>query len=106
MDADKIRQLLQNLQTGEIDLDQALAGLRSLPYEETEFARLDTHRSLRTGLPEVVFCEHKTPEQAAAHLAGNVAASRPGVGNACCRRHGGIHRPEICRRPATIQLRG
>jgi len=64
MDADKIRQLIENLQKGEIGLDQALAGLRSLPYEETEFARLDTHRSLRTGLPEVVFCEHKTPEQA------------------------------------------
>src|SRR4030065_306719 len=64
MDADKIRLLLQNLQTGVIDLDQALEGLRSLPYEETEFARLDTHRSLRTGLAEVVFCEHKTPQQA------------------------------------------
>ncbi|OGO34203.1 MAG: 1-(5-phosphoribosyl)-5-amino-4-imidazole-carboxylate carboxylase [Chloroflexi bacterium RBG_16_54_18] len=64
MDADKIRQLLENLQKGEIDLDQALEGLRSLPYEETEFARLDTHRSLRTGLAEAVFCEHKTPQQA------------------------------------------
>lgn len=64
MDADKIRQILERVRNSEIDIEQALASLRSFPYEETEFARLDTHRALRTGMSEVVFCERKTPEQA------------------------------------------
>ena len=70
MDADKLRQLLVDLQQRSIDVDEALDRLRSLPYEETEFAKLDTHRPLRTGLPEVVFCEKKTPEQAVQILEG------------------------------------
>ena len=64
MDADKIRRLLEDVQTGQVDVDQAMGRLRSLPFEDLEdYSRLDLHRSLRQGLPEVIFCERKTTEQ-------------------------------------------
>ena len=66
MDADKIRQLLIDVQAGKVETDEAFKRLRALPYEDLGFAHLDLHRSLRKGLPEVVFCQNKTPEQAIA----------------------------------------
>ncbi len=45
-------------------MDQALDRLRALPYDDIGYARLDVHRPLRQGLPEVVFCQNKTFEQA------------------------------------------
>ncbi len=70
MDADKLRDLLTAVQRGEVDVDSALARLRTLPYDDLEgFARLDLHRALRNGMPEVVFCESKTVDQASAILA-------------------------------------
>jgi NCAIR mutase (PurE)-related protein len=63
MDADKIRQLLADVQQGKVDPSEAFNRLRSLPYEDLGFAHLDLHRSLRKGLPEVVLCQNKTPEQ-------------------------------------------
>lgn len=69
MDTEKLRALLETVQRGETDVDAALEQLRALPYADVEgFARLDTHRALRSGLPEVVFCQGKTDEQAAAIL--------------------------------------
>lgn len=65
MDQAKIRLLLEAVAHGEQSVDGALTALRSLPFEDVEFATLDHHRSLRWGFPEVVFCEHKTPEQVA-----------------------------------------
>jgi NCAIR mutase (PurE)-related protein len=46
-----------------MDIDGALDRLRGFPYEDMGFARLDSHRSLRKGFPEVVFCPGKTTEQ-------------------------------------------
>ncbi len=67
MDPYKIRALLETVQRGETDVDTALEQLRALPYTDVgDFARLDTHRALRNGLPETVFCQGKTPEQVAA----------------------------------------
>ena len=64
MDEKSLRHLLEQIQNGSIEVDEAVARLRSLPYENVEdFARLDQHRSLRCGFPEVVFGERKTPEQ-------------------------------------------
>jgi pyridinium-3,5-biscarboxylic acid mononucleotide synthase len=63
MDADKIRALLINVQEGRLDVQAALEKLRAMPYERLEFATLDTHRDLRTGMPEVVFCQGKTIDQ-------------------------------------------
>jgi NCAIR mutase (PurE)-related protein len=69
MDIEKLRQLLVDVQSGEADVETALARLRTLPYEDLgDFARLDMHRALRNGMPEVVFCESKTAEQATAIL--------------------------------------
>ncbi len=68
MDRNKLEQLLMEVQSGESTVDQALKRLRLLPYENLEYARLDLHRDLRQGLPEVVFCENKTPDQVATIL--------------------------------------
>jgi NCAIR mutase (PurE)-related protein len=64
MDTDKLRRLLADVQAGQVSVDQALGRLRDLPYDDIGYARLDVHRSLRQGLPEVVFCQNKTVEQA------------------------------------------
>jgi NCAIR mutase (PurE)-related protein len=66
MDRSKIEKLLKQVESGEMGVDEALKRLGSLPYEDLEYARLDLHRDLRQGLPEVVFCQNKTPEQVAA----------------------------------------
>ncbi len=69
MDAEKLRQLLFSVKEGQVDVDDALARLRTLPFEDIEdYARLDIHRALRNGMPEVVFCESKTAEQSTAIL--------------------------------------
>jgi len=64
MDTDKLRRLLDQVQTGQISVDQAMDRLRALPYDDIGYARLDVHRPLRQGLPEVVWCQNKTVEQA------------------------------------------
>jgi len=63
MDKKKLEVLLHSVQTGDISIQEALKKLESLPYEDLDFARLDLHRDLRQGLPEVVYCQNKTPEQ-------------------------------------------
>ena len=69
MDAEKLRELLAAVQGGQMGIDAALSRLRTLPYDDLEdFARLDIHRALRNGMPEVVFCESKTAAQATAIL--------------------------------------
>ena len=69
MDADRLRALLTAVQQGNVDINDALARLRRLPYDDlSDFARLDTHRDLRNGMPEAVFCESKTAEQSTAIL--------------------------------------
>ncbi len=73
MDGERIRRLLDDVQHGRLEIDEAMRELRAFPYEDLGFAKIDTHRDLRTGFPEVVFCEGKTPEQLAA-IAGAIAA--------------------------------
>ena len=63
MDQIKLEELLSDVKTGEVTVEEALKRLKSLPFENLGFARLDLHRDLRQGLPEVVFCQNKTPEQ-------------------------------------------
>ena len=66
MDRARLETLLKSVQEGTVCVDAALDALRDFPYEDLGFARLDTHRALRTGHPEVVFCQGKTPEQCVA----------------------------------------
>ena len=63
MDREKIRELLEDVRAGKIEVAEALRVLKSLPYEDLGFAKIDTHRDLRRGFPEVIFCKGKTIEQ-------------------------------------------
>ncbi len=62
----KIREILDLVAGGGLSSEGALARLKHLPFEDLGFARLDHHRSLRRGLPEVVFGEGKSADQIAA----------------------------------------
>ncbi len=68
MDTRLLRGLLENVQAGHLTIDEAMERLRSLPYEDMGFAKLDNHRQLRNGVPEVVFCPGKSNEQIIAIL--------------------------------------
>ncbi|MCK8603389.1 nickel pincer cofactor biosynthesis protein LarB [Desulfoferrobacter suflitae] len=63
MDSSLLRILLEDLQKGELDIDSALRKLKTLPFEDLGYARIDSHRCLRTGVSEVVLCAGKTIEQ-------------------------------------------
>ncbi len=59
MNPEKLKCLLQSVADGTLSAAAALDGLRDLPYEDMGFAKLDHHRGIRTGAPEVVYCEGK-----------------------------------------------
>jgi NCAIR mutase (PurE)-related protein len=61
--AEQLQALLAEVAAGRTSPEAALERLRLLPFEDLSFARIDHHRDLRQGYPEVVFCEGKTPEQ-------------------------------------------
>jgi len=63
MDIRKLEDLLKKVKSGKITLDEALAELKSLPFEDLGFTRIDHHRSLRKGFPEVIWGEGKTSRQ-------------------------------------------
>jgi len=64
MDQKELRALLENLTRGDCTVDQVIDQLKLLPYESLSgFANLDHHRALRTGFPEVIFAQGKTPDQ-------------------------------------------
>jgi NCAIR mutase (PurE)-related protein len=63
MDRIKLKRLLKNVREGKTGTDQALEALKGMPYEDLGFAKIDTHRCLRKGFPEVIFCAGKTGEQ-------------------------------------------
>lgn len=74
--------LLQDFKAGKKDLDQVLDELKKLPYEDLDFAKIDHHRALRNGFPEVIFCQGKTVSQVVqifsslAGRNGNILATR------------------------------
>ena len=63
MDKDSIRRLLEQVKQGDLDVADALDRLKVMPYDDIGFAKLDTHRDLRRGFPEVIFCLGKTIPQ-------------------------------------------
>lgn len=63
MNPDTLRKLLESVASGGTSVDEALEKLRLLPYEDIGFAKVDHHRAIRSGSPEVVFCPGKTPDQ-------------------------------------------
>ena len=66
MDRDGLRQMLEQVASGGIPVEAAIARLRAAPFDDLGFARVDHHRALRDGLPEVVLALGKTPAQVAA----------------------------------------
>ena len=62
MDADSIKKLLEDVKQDKVSIDDALMKLRKLPFEDIGFAKIDSHRALRVGYPEVIFCEGKAIE--------------------------------------------
>jgi NCAIR mutase (PurE)-related protein len=82
MNRSQIEALLNDVQSNRTSVPDALDRLKDLPFEDLGFAKLDHHRSLRTGMPEVIFAAGKTPDQVAqifAHMTkagGNVLATR------------------------------
>ncbi|MHC4915527.1 MAG: nickel pincer cofactor biosynthesis protein LarB [Planctomycetota bacterium] len=73
MTPEKLRKVLKAVAAGRKTPEAALRELRSLPFEDIGFARVDHHRELRTGFPEVIFCQGKTAPQVvkiAARMAG------------------------------------
>ena len=63
MKEDYLKELIRNVKDGTVSEEEALEQLKVLPYKEMGFANLDFHRQIRTGFPEVVYCEGKTPAQ-------------------------------------------
>ena len=63
MNREELKRLLEAVRAGKIDIDEALEVLKTFPYQDLGFAKIDTHRDLRKGFPEVIFCKGKTLEQ-------------------------------------------
>ena len=63
MDQAQLRLLLEQVREGATDVDQAIEQLRHMPFEDLGFAKVDHHRSLRHGMPEVIFGQGKTAEE-------------------------------------------
>lgn len=82
MNAESIRKLFDQVRRGKLTPDDAVQRLRHLPFEDLGFAKVDHHRALRAGMPEVILGERKTPANVAqifARLAkqgGNILATR------------------------------
>ncbi len=84
MDTEALRKLLEDVKNGGTSVDSALTELKLLPFEDLGFAKIDHHRNLRNGYPEVIYCQGKTVEQIKAIVArlmekeNNIMATRAG----------------------------
>jgi pyridinium-3,5-biscarboxylic acid mononucleotide synthase len=82
MDTASLRKLLQEVRSGKVSPDDAVARMRHMPFEDLGFAKIDHHRRVRSGMPEVIFAQGKTPAQVArifksmAAQGGNVLATK------------------------------
>lgn len=66
MDQEQLRALLEQVRAGSLEVGAALERLRHMPFEDLGFAKVDHHRALRHGIPEVVFAQGKTAGQVSA----------------------------------------
>jgi NCAIR mutase (PurE)-related protein len=83
MNEETLKELLQGIRNQKVSIEEGISQIKSLPYEDLGFAKIDHHRHLRQGFPEVIYCASKTPDQVAAiaeRLAqrgdGNILATR------------------------------
>ncbi len=63
MDRKQLEELIINIRSGKVSTEAALQALKKLPFEDLGYAKVDHHRCLRNGVPEVIYCAGKTPEQ-------------------------------------------
>lgn len=63
MDRQQLKLLLKQVRDGQTDLESALDRLKTLPFEDLGYAKIDHHRCVRNGVPEVIYCEGKTIPQ-------------------------------------------
>jgi len=61
--SDRIQKILKDIKNGRVSIDYGMAALKDLPYKDLGFAKIDNHRHLRRGFPEVIFGEGKTVDQ-------------------------------------------
>ena len=73
MRPDNVRELLEGVRGGQIDIEAAMEELKDLPFEDLGFAMVDHHRELRNSCAEVIFCQGKTEEQVVA-IAGSIVS--------------------------------
>lgn len=66
----KIREIIDSIQKGELNSDHAVEALKDLPFQDLGYANIDHHRQIRTGYPEVIYCEGKAVD----HIVGIVKA--------------------------------
>jgi NCAIR mutase (PurE)-related protein len=87
MNTDGIKILLENIRDGKVDIETGISRLKNLSYVDLGCAKLDTHRELRVGYPEVIFCPGKTNDQiktiVSAMMEGeaNILATRASIEN-------------------------
>lgn len=84
---EEVRSVLARVRDGSLTVDEALAALKWAPFEDLGFARVDTHRQLRTGVPEVVYCAGKSPEQVCAIFARLAARHTAVMGTRATAEH-------------------
>ncbi len=63
MNSDQLKALLEGVKDGTVEIERAFKEIKALPYEDLGFAKIDHHRNIRNGYPEVVYCEGKTSRQ-------------------------------------------
>ena len=105
MDPASLRSLLDRVADGSLSTEEAVDHLRDLPFENLGFAHVDHHRTLRTGYPEVIFCQGKTSEQIVAiaerlvERESQVLATRiaPDAAEKLCQRFPQTHYDELAR---------
>jgi hypothetical protein len=84
MNKEDIKALLEKVKAGEVEVNQAAASLKDLPFKDLGFAKVDNHRSLRNGFPEVIYCENKSLDEIEGIVSemlkhdNNILASRAG----------------------------
>lgn len=84
MDTESLKKLLENVKNGGVSVENALSELKKLPFEDLGFAKVDHHRNIRNGYPEVIYCQGKTIEQIKAIIlklmerGNNIMATRAG----------------------------
>jgi NCAIR mutase (PurE)-related protein len=71
MDQEQLRTLFEQVRDGAMDIDAAMVRMRHMPFEDLGFAKIDHHRALRHGIPEVIFAKGKTADQVVA-IAGKL----------------------------------